>query len=375
MKNLFYFFLLLLVSCVSKDKVSVEIKNPSDFDRQGEIIELNLVDLSTLEIDSTNTYLVYDKDGNLLPSQVTYDGKLLFQSNLRADATELFTVKTGDKQEYRAQTFGRCFPERKDDFSWENDKVGFRLYGQALKKVQEPTNGLDLWYKRTSELVLNKWYENDISGKSSYHKDNGEGCDPYSVGTTLGAGAIAPYVDGNIVRNENYESYEILDSGPLRITFRLKYPDLKISENLTVKDEKTISLDAGSQLTKIVQDYGDIAISIAAGIVKRSASDRLIVSNDNTYLIYQEPSDNENGQIFLSLVFPGKFDSCTINTYEIDKNKYTHSLAVKDYKKHPISYYTGFGWDKFGFNGISDFEKYIQNFKQKIQQPLIVTIK
>ena len=224
-------------------------------------------------------------------------------------------------------------------------------------------------------MVLDKWYANDLSGKASYHQDHGEGCDPYAVGPTLGAGAIAPYIDGQLIRNENYESYQILDNGPLRITFRLRYPDLKISENLIVKDEKTISLDAGSQLTKIVQNYGDAAMPVAAGIVKRSVGDSLIVSDDHNYLLYQEPNDNKNGQIYLSLIFPDKFDSWTPDTYQLDKKEYQHTLAVKEYKGQPITYYTGFGWNKFGFDTVSDFQKYIQEYDQKLQYPLIVKLK
>lgn len=372
-----FFFIILLVSCTSKgDSISVEVSNPSSFDRFGEIIELNISDLSTLKTDSLKSYLVYEKSGKLLSSQVTYDSKLLFLADVKANTTTEFTIKIGERQEYMPKVFGRYYPERKDDFSWENDRVGFRLYGHSLKEIQAPTNGMDLWYKRTSELVLDKWYADDLSGKASYHEDHGEGCDPYAVGSTLGAGTIAPYVDGSLIRNENYESYEILDNGPLRFTFRLNYPDLKISDTLSVKDEKTILLDAGSQLTKIIQDYGNISLSVAAGIVKRLTNrDSLIVSDSHNYLIYQEPHDEKNGQIYLSLVFPDKFDHSTIDSYQLDGKEYQHTLAVKEYKGEPITYYTGFGWNKFGFARISDFEKYIQEFDQKLEQPLIIKIK
>lgn len=125
-----FFFIILLVSCTSKeDFISVEISNPSNIDRFGEIEELNMCDLPTLKTDSLNSYLVYEKPGKLLLSQVTYNGKLLFLADVKADTTAEFTIKVGEKREYTPKVFGRYYPERKDDFSWENDRVGFRFYG------------------------------------------------------------------------------------------------------------------------------------------------------------------------------------------------------------------------------------------------------
>ena len=71
--------------------------------------------------------------------------------------------------------------------------MAFRIYGQALVPIDGPSNGIDLWYKRTSDLIIDKWYANDLAGIASYHNDNGEGLDDYKVGRTLGAGAMAPY--------------------------------------------------------------------------------------------------------------------------------------------------------------------------------------
>jgi len=40
---------------------------------------------------------------------------------------------------------GRLVPERKDDFTWENNRSAFRLYGPALKATGEISNGMDFW--------------------------------------------------------------------------------------------------------------------------------------------------------------------------------------------------------------------------------------
>ena len=374
-KILYSLIIFSLFSCGSKNELTIEVINPSLFDRSEDIVEIDLSSLSDLKLDSLETYLVYDENNLEQVSQVTYDNKLIFQANMKANAGQKFSIRKGAKKTNQAQVFGRQYPERFGDFAWENDKVGFRFYGKELKAVQAPTNGLDLWYKRTPKMILDEWYRKDISKEASYHEDHGEGCDPYAVGTTLGAGAIAPYINGVLLRNENYESSEMLDNGPLRITFKLTYPTLSLNDSIVIKDEKVISLDAGSQLTKIVQDYGDVSLTVASGIVKREAGqDNLLVSADNKYLIYSEPIDPNNGQIFLSLFFPDSFQECTVDQYNLNGTDCYHSLAIQEYQSKPITYYTGFGWNKFGFETVSDFENYIQEFDQKIQNPLTVKI-
>lgn len=364
-------------SCNSSSDVKFKVTNSSDFNRLNDICEVDLSNEAfvNLQPQIALMYVVQDTKGNLLPSQITYDGTLIFQPMLKAGEAKEFVISLQDSVEYEAKVAGRFYPERKDDFAWENDKVGFRFYGQALKSIQAPSGALDLFYKRTPKMVLDEWYENDISGKASYHVDHGEGCDPYNVGSSLGAGGTGLYVDGKLIRNENYESYEVLEDGPLRITFKLKFPDIKLGDSLTIKDERLISLDAGSNLTKIQQNYGTINTEMAAGIVRRpNAVDSVIVVQNKTYLIYQEPTDPKNGDIYISLVFPKGFDSYTNDITIINpKNELLHSLALKKYEGKPLTYFTGFGWNKYGFDNITDFEEYVSDFVKAQNEPLKIT--
>ena len=50
------------------------------------------------------------------------------------------------------RVYGRFVRERHDDFAWENDRVAFRIYGQALETFEkEPltSSAVDAWGKRT----------------------------------------------------------------------------------------------------------------------------------------------------------------------------------------------------------------------------------
>lgn len=382
MKRVIYllFAVVLLASCQDKPKeMTVTVENPSDFDRVTDLVELPLEGVKAkVVLAEGQAYVVKNAKGEIIPSQVTYDGKLVFQSGVKAKETVTFTVSAGENPEFKAQTYGRFITERKDDFAWENDRVAFRIYGPSLIATDGPSNGLDLWYKRTNDMKIDQWYKDDIAGVASYHEDHGEGLDDYKVGRSLGAGAMAPFVNGKLWLNENFASQELLENGPLRTTLKLTYKDIEV-DGKTYSESRTFSIDAGSQFSKVVQEYGVAEdMTVAAGIAKRAANDTIIVSPDNDYIIYREPSVKA-GPVYLGLVFPAGIDSMVVDTYNVMNAKtkkedtYSHVLAVATYKANqPITYYTGYGWSKFGFADEAAFQTYTSNFSKGLKQPLVV---
>lgn len=380
----FLFSLAFLMSCTEEPKkVDVTVQNPSDFDRTSDMVELSVNDVKTkLGASDTSNYIVTNAMGEVISSQITSDGKLIFQAGTKAGETLTYLVRTGQKQEYTAQTYGRFITERKDDFAWENDRVAFRAYGPALVEIDGPSNGFDVWYKRTPNMVIDKWYKNDLAGVASYHADHGEGLDDYKVGRSLGGGAMAPYVGNKLWLNQNFVSQEVMDNGPLRTTFRLTYKDIDV-DGKSFSESRIISIDAGSQLSKITQEYGTSeSIPVAAGIVKRASGDSIIVASDKTFLVYMEPkTDNVEG-IYIGLVFPEGMKNSTTDTYKIknDKTKkedsYSHVLGIVDYQPNrPVTYYTGYGWNKYGFANEGEFVSYLENFVKGLKQPLVVNLK
>ena len=374
---LLIFITFSVFPCSSSDRkgVGIRVKNPSKFDRLIELVEIPVDKLNEkLVMQEGSTYAVQTSAGETIPSQLTHDGKIIFRPELKASESKSFIITVGEPQKFVPQTYGRFITERKDDFAWENDRVAFRVYGPALVEIDGPSNGLDLWYKRTSDLIIDKWYKNDLEGIASYHKDNGEGLDDYKVGRTLGAGAMAPYIDGKLLLNENFVAQEILDNGPLRTTFRLTYNALDI-DSTKVAESRTISLDAGSQLTKIVQEYSsEQELNAAAGIVKRGAGDTVIFSHN--YLIYGEPTSKSVENVYLAIVMPKGINKTASDSYEIQHAKtgknetHSHVLAItKVSSSNPSEYYTGFGWSKSGFPTLDSFKEYIEQFVESLNQP------
>lgn len=387
MKKIAYFlfaFAALLSSCDNQPKgLEVTVSNPSDFDRSTDMVEVLVDEIGPrVTLSEGQVYEVKNSKGEVIPSQVTSDGRLIFQSGVKANESAIFTVVAGAKQDFKAQTYGRYISERKDDFAWENDRVAFRAYGPALVEIDGPSNGFDLWYKRTPDMVIDKWYKGDLAGTASYHADHGEGLDDYKVGRSLGGGAMAPYAGNKLWLNENYASQEVLDNGPLRTTFRLTYKDVNV-DGKTFSESRTVTIDAGSQLSKVTQEYGTAdAMPVAAGIVKRAQGDSIIVSSDKSYLVYLEPKSANVEGIYIGLVFPQGMESTTVDTYTVknDKTKkddsFSHVLAITTYKPGtPVTYYTGYGWNKYGFANEGEFEKYLQNFVKGLKEPFNITLK
>lgn len=385
MKKIFFLLLTitLMISCSTSEESSVNItvENPSDFDRLTELIEIPIDDIKDIvAVRDSSVYMVKTAEGEVIPSQVTYDRKIIFQPELKAKESKTFVITVGEPQEFPAKTYGRFITERKDDFAWENDKVAFRIYGPALIETDGPSNGIDIWYKRTADLIIDKWYKDDLAGTASYHNDNGEGLDDYKVGRSLGAGAMAPYVEKKLWLNENFEKQEILDNGPLRTTFKLTYKDLDVKGN-KIGENRTISIDAGSQFSKVIQGYTiREAMPVAAGIAKRESGDSIIAAIDKGYIIYKEPKTDKAEGVYLAMVFPQGLEETTIDTYDYQnrktnkKDSYSHVLAIATQQpKIPVVYYTGYGWSMFGFPAITDFEKYVNDFSLSLKQPFVIT--
>lgn len=377
------FLFVFLTSCSAQSKViKLTVENATGLERTEEIVEVPLEDIkSQLLLADTCFLIVKDESGAILPSQQTYDGKLIFQAGVKAQSKQTYSISVGKKQNFEAKVFGRHYPERAGDFAWENDRVGFRFYGKELKEIQAPTSGLDLWYKRTDKLILDKWYADNQSGKASYHEDHGEGCDPYAVGQTLGGGSAAILVNEILHLNENFEGFEVLDNGPLRVTFKLTYPSL-IIDGVEIAETRTISLDAGSQLTKVIQEYKtDGELTIGLGFPKRAKGDSILLTKGNNYFVYQEPFDPKNEQIYLGIIIPQGIDDVSVTSHtkvgnsEKILNKLPNLVATTKYKKDGrLVYYTGFGWTKFGFKNLDSFQDYVKKYSLALQEPLKVKI-
>lgn len=107
--------------------------------------------------------------------------------------------------------------------AWENDVVGFRNYYDAR-------NGMDIFGKRTAEMVLDKA---GIEGQD-YHSLDEWGMDILKVGTSLGAGALAIGFGEELYRVGPAEKggYRLISEGPVRAVFDLTFEGVPAGDRL-----------------------------------------------------------------------------------------------------------------------------------------------
>ncbi|WP_436416816.1 DUF4861 family protein [Petrimonas sp.] len=377
MKRVFYFLtcVLLTAACSGGNKqISVTVENPSTFDRPNEIVEIQWTAVKQkLSLTDNQTILVVDNLGQQQPFQLITNGSdsiqsIIFPVSLNNLEKKTYRIKAGKPQNFAPMVYGRLVPERKDDFTWENNRVAFRVYGPALQATGEISNGMDFWTKKTDSLIIDKWYKNDLSGKASYHQDHGEGLDFYKVGRTLGLGMTAPVYADSLCLGKNFTSAEILDNGPLRITFKLNYDPYKAGEK-TVSETRVISLDAYNQLNKIVNIFetDTTELTLATGIVTIKDSPEITYGDNSGILAYEVPADSLNGTIFTGVINPKGFGSI--------KSSYGHYVGFNNYVPGTeYTHYVGGGWSKSGFANFDEWIGYLKKQKDKIDNPFKISV-
>lgn len=342
--------------CACAPKVTVSVENTLESDRSSQLVEIPVAQLASVKLAQGQTYAVM-QSGKVVPSQVTHDGLLVFQSGLAGKGSTSFVVRAGKPQEFAAKAFARFAPERMDDFIWENDRVAFRIYGAALIATDGPSNGIDALFKRSEEMVLDKWYADNLGPeKLSYHDDHGTGLDDYKVGRTLGAGGMAPWADSVLLLNTNFTGHELLDAGPLRAAFRLSYPEGETRE---------FRLDAGSQLTRVTQKYAAAPATVAAGYPLHADSVDFRPVGTSAMMVV-EPATAKSENVFLGMILPTRSEVRAANG---------HALALAPYNPEGMVYYTGYGWQKWGEWSAKSWEQYLLDTEAALQSPFIVTVK
>lgn len=397
---------LFCFACNDSRTVTVTVTNPLAMERSNEMVEVSMETVTDrLGLADTAQIVVLNADGQQVPYQITYDGKVIFPAAIAAGGTATYTIQTGTPEAFDVKACGRCYPERMDDMAWENDLVAFRAYGPALQAKGERGFGYDLFTKYNTEPMLEAMYAKELdketlakiaelkktdpkaaaelSRERSYHIDHGYGMDCYAVGPTLGAGVAALMVNDTIIYPWCYKNQEILDNGPLRFTVKLEFTPLTVKGDSTVVETRLITLDAGSHLNKTVVSYSNLkeTLPIVAGIVLHEPDGAVVADAANGYITYVDPTTGpDNGKIFMGAAVPAVVkDAKTVLFSEKEKkernNADGHVLAVSDYEPgSEYVYYWGFAWDKADIKTADAWNRYMADFAQKVRNPLTVKV-
>lgn len=350
----------LTVSCCAK--LEIEVQNPSSIQYADQTIEIPITKIQTkLAKVPIEELVVFDANGNQIPSQLSSEGLLLFQATIAAGESAKFTISKGTPETYTAQTYARAVPERMDDWAWENNRITFRMYGPALEATGELSNGIDVWVKSTPEMIINQWYAPGVD----YHTDHGQGLDCYKVGRTLGAGAMAPIHGDTLCLGRNYIKATLLDVGPVRTTFCLEYAPFRV-DSAMITQRRTISLDAWSQFNRITEEFeGDFdTLNAVAGIIIGREG---VVKNYPQGLAYSQSNGAKNGVTHTAVIMMQPTTIDTIQNHIAARTVITNSNPR-------TSYLNGAGWSKGGFATSQDWQTEVENQIIKLNNPLIIKI-
>ncbi|MDR1371017.1 MAG: DUF4861 domain-containing protein [Dysgonamonadaceae bacterium] len=376
--SLFLISLLILTGCSAVKSVKIAVTNPSEIDRANEMVhvEWNKV-VEKLVLTGGETFVIRNESGAQVPYQIIYDGEatpqsVIFPASVLKGGTVNYTIEPGKPEEFAKKTFGRAVPERKDDFAWENDRIAFRMYGPALAN-ENPSNGVDVWLKKTNDLIVDKFYKDDLENKISYHLDHGLGLDCYKVGHTLGAGGVAPFFNDSLWIGGHYSRAKLLYSGILRTAFELEYDSVPL-DNKIITEKIIIYLDAYSQFSKAVVSYdGDFEnFQVAGGIWLHSDQElgNMQSKPESGYIAYGENASDSKvpaGRTYLGVIFPDGMKT-------VDRRN-DHLIGLADYKKgDQFIYYFGAGWSDWGFDTDDAWFEHVDKCAAQVKQPLQLVV-
>jgi rhamnogalacturonyl hydrolase YesR len=297
-------------------------------------------------VKKEDTHL-YGTGGFLLAGSAIYD---------LAKKKELEALKL------KRETYGRCVPERLDDFAWENDKVAFRIYG-ANTNVASTASGVDAWFKKVNYPIINKWYLDELNKTKSYHINTGEGYDAYHVGPTRGVGGTAVWINTKAYPAHSFKKYTILNNTKQEIRFEVEYEwDTPLG---AVTERKEISLTMGSQLYKVSSSYTlngkPTKLPIAIGLTTHDGKAKPEANAAKGRISTWETID-KLGVGTGVVIQPSKVKGITHQNEPVPDSNHIWLITETDPTGY-LEFYAGFGWEGAGkIKTMGEWHDYLDTF-------------
>ncbi len=366
-KRLINFFitlaLCLRLTAAESGNFRVEVRN--DLPQ----MRTEMAEVSASEFPQSD-FVIRDDHSCEVPWQRTFDGKIIFPVSVGPNGTAVFNISEGKPSRVEKICQASFYPERIDDFAWENDYCAYRAYGPASKGEM---SGYDVFTKSNTRPVVAERYFNELVRRVSYHVDHGDGMDQYDVGPTLGAGGSAPVgKNGNLILPGAFSKWRILENGPLRTTFELIY------EYGGGRDTRTFTLDAGTPFNHVVSHLEGFDVdSIASGIVVHKGDTKSYTSGEG-YAAYSDPTSaptKGNGRIFIGVVNTDGGNVSYRSLPKTMKGGVGHLLLKSRLKRDKdYSYYWGASWSKGKTATFNQWVCEIEDFIRCRKNPLRIKI-
>ena len=402
MKNLSQAALCCVLACtataVSAAGATITVTHELAAARPGAIVVVPFAELDKVAPGLRMFHIaVRDARGRSLPLQVTnyqhdhrgaqYDDLVFTYDFAAGEKRATFTIEavaTATPPDAPC-VYARMVPERFDDIAWENDRIAHRMYGFALNTPAAGGerlrgSGIDVWAKRVSYPIVDRWY---AKGHDQFHKDGeGEGLDLYSIGGSRGAGGTGVWDGMKLWSADNFVDGQVLSNGPRRAAFKLEYAPFDAGAPGRVAETKQITVDCGRNFDAVESVFdlpGNEAV-VGIGISEHPAVPgypAAVLTRDEQGRWMSFWEENQDGGRGIAVILTK--DSAPAGFAHEDapggKGNANNLLLAKAKDGAPLRYLAGAGWTKSGqFDGRAAWERYVKEFAARAQQPLSVTV-
>ncbi|MBP5303046.1 MAG: DUF4861 family protein, partial [Bacteroidales bacterium] len=168
-----------------------------------------------------------------------------------------------------------------------------------------------------------------------------------------------------------YQTYQILDNGPLRFTVELTYAH---------GEHRIISLDKGSNFNRITVWYDSIPVraDLAAGVVIHQADTKSVVTGKD-FVAYADPTDqprHHGYQLYVAALFPEGAETQTLMLKQPQGEIAGHALGIvrKATVGQRYTYYAGSAWSCYDVRTFREWQLRIEEFLEAVKSPLTITL-
>lgn len=381
------------------DKFVVTATNDLTIARPDETIVIPFAEVkSRLPDVMFGQVVVRDRNGKIIPSQVTafvhsHKGEqpyneLIFQHSFAAgEKSARFTIWKSATAvgPYESKIYLRYVQERFDDFAWENDRIGHRIYGPGLElpsagKDQMTSSGIDLWTKKVRYPVIDRWYR---KGHDGLHTDTGEGLDMYEVGMNRGAGGTGIWNGTALATSKNWRTWKILANGPVRGVFELGYEPWDAG-GVMVSETKRFVLDAGHQLNEVQSTFtftsgAEKSLVAAIGLSQHTtlATVAGFHNEQGRYAgLWEEYKDEGDGNLGVAALLAPSANFAGFAelpaTPGVPRLVRPELLVLANVRSgEPLHYFIGGAWNKAGdIKSRAEWENYLAAWAKRVASPL-----
>lgn len=290
-----------------------------------------------------------------------------------SDLRRLLALAEALPQSYEPRAYVKLVPERKDDLAWENDKVAFRIYGPALRESIEDS-GIDVWCKRVSYPIIEKWYAQDLAGGPGYHEDHGEGYDGYKVADSRGCGGLGLWVDDKIVTSDVYEDPSINDTRSDYVSFTViyRYPEVK---GRRLVEHRAIVLRMGERVFEVNSRFTENRrpvpdLPVVIGLYAQSSEPKVLLEAAEGVMIVWDKVEGEGLGTGIAIE-PLRVERMLRQPF--GKNSEHALCVVRTDEKGELRYRAGFAWTKAGdIVTVDAWRDYLRSRTKASYQPVVI---